>query len=430
MKIHIKNGLAVSNTERGYEIKSTDIFTDADVVCALNEAPQDYKAQKVIDAGGRLVIPGLINCHTHAYMTLMRNSADDLSFDDWLFGRIMPREEKMSADQAYLGALLACVEMIKSGTVAFADMHMFPNQSLNAALKCGMRVVIGRGLAGGLDQASGGIDEGGLRRLDEALEEMNGCKENDLISFMLSPHAIYTCDASYLKHIIAIAREKKLRLNIHLSETKYEYDTCMKERGCSPCAYLDSLGMFELPALAVHCVWLDAADIELLAAKKVSIAACPASNLKLANGIAPVEKLLDAGVNVCLGTDSAASSNSLNLFTQMSLSALIHKGVCHDPTAVSAHTVFKMATQNGAAALGLENTGSIAPGMKADMAILNLDCPQMRPKNDLMAALSYSANGSEVEMVIINGEVVLEKRRMVKVDEEKLYYECDKYGGQ
>ena len=420
MNILIKNALTILSEENHYITKRVDIAIKDDIIFAIDEIPSDFMPDETIDSEKYLASAGLINCHTHSYMSLYRNYADDLSFSDWLFGKIDPLENKTTPDDAYYGALLSCIEMIRTGTTTFTDMHMFRNMTAKAADEAGMRAVISRGLVG--------EDEnfGGAKRLDEAFEEMENYKDNRRISFMLAPHAIYTCNTEYLKKIIGIAIGENIPLNIHLSETRYEVSEALKNYGKTPTEYLDSIGFFEQKTLAAHCVHLTDNDIEILAKNKVSVAANPISNLKLGNGFAPIPKLMEKGVNICIGTDSAASNNSLNLFRDMNYTALIHKGVNEEAQCVSAEEVYRFATKNGADALSLYNTGELRVGKKADIILLDLNSPSLNPYNNPVSALSYSVNGSEVDTVIIDGKIVMRKKQLLTIDEEQVYYNVNK----
>ena len=420
MNIEIKNILAVLPKGDGYEVKETNIYIKGDTIEKIGDKPDGFTAEKVLEGKDRLAIPGLINSHTHTYMSVFRNLADDLSFEDWLFKNVMPREDKLTNEDAYWGAMLACAEMIKTGTTTFLDMHMFKNQTINAANKTGMRAVISRGLAGN------GMDEGAVRRLREAKEEMEYAKDMSRISFMLAPHAIYTCDREYLQIIVQEAKKMNLPIHLHLSEAKSENAQTMESDGISAVEYAEKLGIFDVKTILAHCVQVNEKDMDILAKHNVSVAANPKSNLKLANGIAPIYQMLDKGINVCIGTDSCASNNTLNMFSDMNYTALLHKGTNGDPTAVTAEQVFKMATENAAKALNLENvTGAIKEGLKADIAILDLNCPQFVPRQNLVAALSYSANGSEVDTVIIDGEIVMENGKLTLVDEAEIYVKAN-----
>ncbi|MCD8010313.1 MAG: amidohydrolase [Lachnospiraceae bacterium] len=397
----------------------TDLYVEGDTIAALGECPEGFAAERTIDGRGKLVIPGLINAHTHAYMTLMRNAADDVPFDQWLFQGVMPREDRMSPEDAYWGALLGLMEMVKSGTTCFNDMQMHIHQTTRAAADLGIRGVIGRGLSGT------STDEGGARRLREAQEEIEAWRGEPLLSFLIAPHAPYSCEGAYMQQAADLAERLGLGLHIHLSESRNEVENARREWGMTPIEYVDSLGILRRPTVAAHCVWVTDHDIEILREQGVSVATNPASNMKLGNGFAPVPRMLREGIRVCLGTDGAASNNGLNLFREMGLVTLIHKGAEKDAVSASATEALKMATKWGAEALGLGAVcGEIAVGKKADLAILDAQCPQLLPANNPVSALTYSANGSEVETVIVDGKVILENRHFPGVDEERVYYEA------
>lgn len=416
MGILLKNILAAVPEGNTDVIKETNIYIEGSRIVAIGTQPEGFQADKVIDGKDRLAIPGLINCHTHSYMSFMRNVADDLSFMDWLFGTIDPIEQQMTDEDTYWGACLAIIEMMKSGTTCFNDMQMNIHQTTRAVKESGMRAVISRGLVGS------GNNEAGQMRLAQAYEERDAFRDCDRLSFMLGPHAPYTCDDGFMRIVSEEAKKNNMRIHVHLSESESEISQIQEKYGCTPIEMADKNGLFDVPAIAAHCVQITKSDIEILKKKRVSVVTNPASNMKLGNGFAPVPALLEAGVNVCLGTDGAASNNSLNMFHEMSLLALIHKGVRRTPQCISAKENFRIATINGAKALGLEKeTGSLEAGKKADIAILNLNTPSLTPRNNLLAGLSYSANGSEVETVIIDGKITMEDRKVLTLDEELVY---------
>lgn len=416
MGILLKNILAAVPEGDTDVIKETNIYIEGSRIEAIGAQPDGFQTDKVIDGKDRLAIPGLINCHTHSYMSFMRNVADDLSFMDWLFGTIDPIEQQMTDEDTYWGACLAIIEMMKSGTTCFNDMQMNIHQTTRAVKESGMRAVISRGLVGS------GNDEAGQMRLAQAYEERDAFRDCDRLSFMLGPHAPYTCDDGFMRIVSEEAKKNNMRIHVHLSESESEISQIQEKYGCTPIEMADKNGLFDVPAIAAHCVQITESDIEILKKKRVSVVTNPASNMKLGNGFAPIPALLEAGVNVCLGTDGAASNNSLNMFHEMSLLALIHKGVRRTPQCISAKENFRIATINGAKALGLEKeTGSLEAGKKADIAILNLNTPSLTPRNNLLAGLSYSANGSEVETVIIDGKITMEDRKVLTLDEELVY---------
>ncbi len=416
MGIVIENALVVLPEGSEDVIQETSLYIEGDKIAGIGDMPAGFTADKVIDGTDKLVIPGLINCHTHSYMSFMRNVADDLSFMDWLFGTIDPIEQQMTDEDTYWGANLAIIEMMKSGTTCFNDMQMNIHQTTRAVKESGMRAVICRGLVGS------GNDEAGQSRLRQAYEERDAAKDCDRLTFKLGPHAPYTCDDEFLKIVAAEAKKEKMGIHVHLSESESEISQIQEKYGCTPIALAEKCGIFDVPAIAAHCVQVTDEDIAILKRKNVSVVTNPASNMKLGNGFAPIAKMLDAGINVCLGTDGAASNNCLNLFHELSLLTLIHKGTGKTPQCVSAKEGFRIATINGAKALGLEKEiGSIEAGKKADLAILDLNTPSLTPRNNLIAGLSYSANGSEVDTVIINGQITMEGRKLLTIDEKLVY---------
>ena len=426
MLIVIRDALAVLPQGDADVIGRHTIYINEDKIVGIEERPADFAEEDahIIDGTDRLVIPGLVNAHTHTYMSMMRNCADDLSFMDWLFNRVDPIEGKLLPEDAYWGSLLGQIEMIRSGTTTFNDMQMHIHQTTKAVRESGMRAVICRGLVGG-DYDTNDI------RLQQALEEMEEGRECSRLSFRLGPHAPYTCGPDYLRMVADVAKEKDLGIHIHLGESVTESENMRKDHDCTPIEYALSAGIFDVPTIAAHCVQLSENDIKILADHNVSVVTNPASNMKLGNGFAPVPEMMAAGINVCLGTDGAASNNAQNMFREMGYLSMIHKGTHATPQCVGAPEVFRAATINGAKALGL-NTGSIEKGKKADLAILRLDVPSMMPNNNLLAALCYSANGSEVDTVIIDGRIVMEGGELKTIDEERVYSEirsmCSRLG--
>lgn len=421
MGIVLKDILAVLPENGQDKICRTDIYLQEDKIAGIGEKPKGFTEDRVLDGTDRLVIPGLVNAHTHSYMALLRNVADDLTFEDWLFGHIEPIEDKLEPEDAYWGACLAILEMMKSGTTCFSDMQMHIHQTSRAVSESGMRAVISRGLVGSGDNEAGQI------RLKEAYEEKEAWKDCDRLTFFLGPHAPYSCDEEFQKIVAKEAAKNHMGVHIHLSESVNEVENIRSQYGVSPIALAKRAGLFDGLAVAAHCVHVDEADLNILKECQVSVITNPASNMKLGNGFAPVPKMLEKGINLCIGTDGAASNNSLNMFHEMNLLGLIHKGNQQKADCVSAREIFRMATIQGAKALGMDaNIGSIEIGKKADLAILNLRTPSMTPRNDLLAGLCYSANGSEVETVIIDGKITMENRKVLTLDEERIYTEISR----
>ncbi len=415
MGLLISNTLAILPDGDGHSVARHDLYVEGSVISGIDEAPQGFVADETIDGTRRLTIPGLVNAHTHTYMSMMRNVADDLSFGDWLFGTIEPLEDRLEPEDAYWASLLGQAEMIRSGTTCFNDMQMHIHQTTRAVCDSGMRAVICRGLVGG------DYDEGD-RRLTEALEERAAFAGCDRLGFLLGPHAPYSCGPDYLRMVADVARREGMGVHIHIAESQAESDNMWAEHHCTPVEYVRDAGIFDVPTIAAHCVRVTESDRAILAAHGVSVVTNPASNMKLGNGFAPVPELAAAGVNVCLGTDGAASNNAQNLFRELALLTLIHKGTHDTPQCVSADEALDMATINGARALGLP-CGSIEVGRKADLVLLDLDSPSLTPLNDAVAALSYSAGGSEVADVLIDGRMVMRDHELLTIDEERVRHE-------
>lgn len=383
-------------------------------VGARGSAPEYFKAERVIDGSGMAAMPGFVNCHTHAAMTLMRSYADDMPLMKWLNEKIWPLEEKLQPDDFYWGTMLCALEMIKSGTTTFADMYFEMGQVARAVEKSGMRAFLSRGMIGFGPKAQVAIDES-----IQFVEEWHG-RANGRIKAMFGPHAAYTCPPAYLKQVAGLAARYGVGIHIHVAETLDEAEKIKADYGTTPVRHLNALGIFDLPVLAAHCVHLDQEDIEILASKKVSVAHCPQSNMKLACGISPVTSLIRNGALVALGTDGAASNNNLDMIEEMRTATLLHKVTTGDPMALPAFDTLKMATFNGAVALGMEDTGLIKTGMKADLILVDFHRPHLYPRHDLLAHLVYAAQSADVDTVIINGEVVMEGRKVLTLDEEEV----------
>ena len=399
-------------------IRETDVYVEGNKIAAIGEAPAGFAADTVVEGKDRLLLPGLVNAHTHTYMTMFRGCADDLPFAEWLNGHIDPLETQMTAEDCYWSTLLGNMEMILNGTTASIDMFIYTETASRAAEECGFRTVLTRGLTG---------PDGGERRLREFFTEYEAWKGRcSRVTFALGPHAPYSCSEGYLRQVAELAAEHDLGLHIHVSESEFEQATIREQYGCTPAELLDRCGILGKKTLAAHGVYLSDGDIALLARRGTSVVTNPVSNLKLGNGVAPVPKLLSAGVNVALGTDGAASNNALNLFRELSFVTLLHKGLTGDTTAVPAAEALKMATVNGAQALGLAGCGELKAGATADLTVLDIDKPWLRPRCDLLSSLVYCARGDEVTDVMADGRFLLRKGELTTIDRERVLYEVDK----
>ena len=386
----------------------------------IHSFPRDIstvEADDVVDGKDMLVLPGLIDTHTHSAMILFRSYADDLALMDWLQTMIWPAEAYLDDDMVYWGSLLAFAEMIRGGSTAFCDMYMFEEATARAATSCGIRGNIARGLAG--------TTPNGMAALAENIQlhkNWNGAADGT-IRVMLGPHAPYTCPAAYLKIVCEAAIKNQIPIHIHLAETKNEVETCLKRHGVTPIRHMEDLGLFDVPTLAAHCVHVTDEDIEILAKHHVCVAHNPGSNLKLASGFAPVTKMQKAGVTVGLGTDGAASNNKLDMFAEIRLAALIHKANELDPYAVKANDALEMATINGAKCLGYDDLGEIREGFLADFILVDRSGFHWQPGFNALSLAVYAANSMDVDTVFINGKMVMRKKELLTIDSEKVIAE-------
>ncbi|MEW8959056.1 MAG: amidohydrolase [Moorella sp. (in: firmicutes)] len=386
--------------------------------------PAGWQADTVIKADDKVALPGLVNAHTHAAMALLRSYADDLPLKEWLEKKIWPREARLTREDIYWGTKLALLEMIRSGTTTFADMYFNMDAVAEAVVEAGLRACLSQGLIG-LQDGDGGRLATGV----SLVKEWQGAGDGR-ITTMLGPHAPYTCPPEYLTKVAATAAGLGVGLHIHLAETKGEVADIQSRYGATPIALANRLGLFELPVLAAHCVHLTAEDISILAEKKVGVAHCPESNLKLASGVAPVKAMLSAGVNVAIGTDGAASNNNLDMVGEIRTCALLAKGISGDPTAVPAHQALVMATLNGARALGLDKKiGTLEAGKKADLILVNKRLPHMMPSHNVEADIVYAASGNDVDTVIVNGKILMSGGEVKTLDAEEIYAEVKKRAG-
>jgi 5-methylthioadenosine/S-adenosylhomocysteine deaminase len=421
LSILIKNCFMLADSHD--QIGQGDIAIEGNQLLLIGNSghiPAGWQPDRVIDGRDRLCLPGLINCHTHAAMTLLRGFADDLPLMEWLETKIWPAENRLTGEDVYWATLLAIIEMIRSGTTTFSDMYFFMDDVARAVAQTGVRAVLARGMIGAGPSAEQGLEES--RGLIERWQGGAGGR----ITVRLGPHAPYTCPPAYLEKVLQLAEEYQVGIHIHVAETTDEVGMIRERYGKTPVAYLNDLGVFRFPTLAAHCVHMTETDIATLSAQGVAVAHNPESNMKLASGIAPVVAMRRAGITVGLGTDGASSNNNLDLFGEMHTAALLHKVVNHDPEVLPALEVLAMATRDGAKALGLENqVGVLKPGYKADLVLVDLNQAHLFPRHNLVAHMVYAAQGSDVDTVIIDGQLVMEGRRMLTVDEDEVRVEIE-----
>ena len=384
-----------------------------------------YAAREIINGAGKVVIPGLVNGHTHVPMTLFRGIADDLDLQEWLTKYIFPAEAKnVTEDFVRVGTRLGLAEMIRSGTTTYCDMYYFEDAIADETFKAGMRGVLGETVID-FPVADNKTNAEAMAYVDRFLNHWKG---NALIVPAIAPHAPYTVSADHLKAVRALSDRTGAPIVIHISETKREVDDSLKDKGASPIDYLNRIGFLNERVIAAHVVWPTDAELGLLKKLGVGIVHNPQSNMKLASGVAPVPEMLKNDLPVGLGTDGAASNNDLNLWEEMDTAAKLHKVFSKDPKVVTALEAFEMATIRGARSLHLEKEiGSIEKGKRADLVVVDLDDLNQTPYYNIYSDLVYSAKSSDVRTVIIEGRVVMRDRRLLTLNEETIKADARKY---
>ena len=394
-------------------------------------APKD-SAARVISGSRCLLMPGLINSHSHLPMTLLRGYADDYKLQEWLFNHVLPAEGKLDERSVAAGARLGLAECIRFGVISCSDMYFHLPQIAEAVIESGAKANITNPLLC-LDMSSFDFEKDrGIKQIREVIAIRKSAasassQENRRLVVDAGIHAEYTSGPEAWQKTVAFAAENDLRLQIHLSETESEHNECIKRYGKTPAQILNDYGVFSRRTTAAHCCWITEKDMDILASGGVTAAHCPISNLKLSSGVAPVMKMREHGLNVALGTDGVCSNNNHDLFEEIKISALLQKYATGDASALPAYEAIKMATVNGAIGQGRENeTGRIAPGFDADLIMLNLDAPHLFPLYDPLAAVAYSARGSDVCMTMVQGKILYEDGEYKTIDLEKTRAEVER----
>lgn len=414
---------SASNSEDYYKVVKGDIGIVDDKIICVGKIPSEFKATKDMEFDynfERIAMPGLINTHTHMAMGFFRNYSDGLPILRWLEECIWPAEARLTPDDIYYGTLLGISELIKCGCTTFRDMYFELDKTVEATVKSGLRAVLGRGMVG--------IDDPNMDKLKDSVEKFEKYNNSGdgRVKIEIAPHAPYTCTAEYLKASYKAAKELGCTYHIHVSESAEEVKNSLNNHKMTPMAWLEHLGVLSNIVGAAHCVHVTDEEIEIMARRGVSMLHNPSSNLKLGNGFAPIRKFLDAGINITLGTDGASSNNNLNMFEELHLMALIHKGVEQDPTFLTPDQLIQIATINGAKSLQLENVGHILPDYKADIILLKTTQPHMIPINNIKASVVYSAQGSDVTDTMVDGKFLMQNGEITVFEEHDLYQEIEK----
>lgn len=376
---------------------------------------------EVYNGENKILCPTFANAHGHSPMSIFRNIADDTSLQDWLFGEILPREDKMLPDDFYYGNLLTLSEMISSGTGCCANMYSGTLMITKGCEEAGFRMQQSCDGKTCID-GTWSVDHDNVRQLLDFIKE----NPSGLITPSIIVHSVYLYPGDFYPVISDFVNEYKIPVTVHISETIRENEDCMKAYGCTPVKFLDRNGLLKDTTVAAHCVHLTEEDMKILSDRKVWVAHNPSSNMKLASGVADMVNMQKAGIRLCIGSDGAASNNNQDMFTEMRLSSFLAKGTTFDPTVMNANDVFTMATRNGYLACGFEDCGIIEKGMKADLQIIDYDCPQMWPLGNPLSALVYSCDKSCVESVMIDGKFVYRNRELLTIDFEKVKAETKK----
>ncbi len=429
----IKNANVLTIDEDFNQFSPGAVAIDNDVIKAVGSQADilnSFSADEIFDADGKILLPGLINAHTHVPMTLLRGLADDLRLDVWLLGYMMPVErEYVTPEFVQLGTKLACAEMIRSGITCFADMYYFEDDVAEATSQVGLRAICSESILKFPTPDAQSYEES----LAYSIQFIEKWKDHALIIPAIAPHAPYTCTPEIIEKSKEIAIKYDIPLHIHLAETQTEVENMVAENGMPVIPYVDQLHLFDAKVIAAHCVHIDASEIRMLKNKNAGVAHNPSSNLKLASGIAPVKQMMDIGINVGIGTDGPASNNDLDMFEEIRLTTFLAKGSSGDPTALPAKTTLAMATRIGAKALHIEEiTGSISPGKRADLILIDIKKVHNSPwfrhlQESLYSQVVYAAKGNDVTDLMVNGKWLMKDHQLLTVDEESLMEQGQEY---
>ena len=420
--ILIKNAF-ILNPENPISGKK-DVLIKNDIIQEIDEKIAEDNVDKIIDATDKILLPGFINTHTHLSMTLFRGLADDLSLDEWLNDNIWPMEANLNGNYCYIGALLGAVELIKSGTTTFPDMYFYMEDVGKAVEESGIRAVLSYGMI------DFGDEEKRKAEIEENMKLFKNCHDiaDGRIKVFFGPHSPYTASEELLREVRKLADENNIKIHIHVSETQKEIDDVSAEKGLRPFEYLDSIGFLGPDVVCAHSVWLSDEEIEIIKKNDVKVSHNPCSNMKLASGIAPVSKLLENDICVAIGTDGASSNNNLDIIEELRTASLLQKVSTLDPKALTSDEAIAMGTINGARALGLDDEiGTVEVGKKADLILIDTNNANMIPDSSKLSSnVIYSANGSNVDTTICNGQILMENKKLTTLDEQEIYEKARK----
>jgi len=419
--ILIKNADVLTLNESGDVLRRTDIAIAQGKIFAIGTTPTDFRADDTIEAADHVVMPGFFNAHTHAAMTFERGWADDLPFDRWLNERIWVAESALTREDVRWGAYLAAAEMIRSGTVGFADHYFYMDEVAKVVEEAGLRATLAWCVFG----MGEGTEVGqGLQETVEFVQRWQSAADGR-IRTLLGPHSPYACPPDFLVRVAGKATELGVGIHIHLSEFRDQLDASLAKHRVTPVRFLAQLGVLDCPTIAAHCIWITPEDMDILQAKRVNVVQCPNTHMKLGMGVTPVPELLARGVNVALGTDGPASNNDLDMLEEARLATLLQKSHHLSPVVLPAELALRLATQGGARAIGFPESGVIAPGRPADLIVFDFRKPHLRPRHNLLSNIVYSAKSPDISHVIVNGQILLKEGALTTLDEERILYEAE-----
>jgi len=402
-------------------LRDVEIAIADSTIVAVGVAPADFRPDEIVNASGHIVMPGFFNAHAHSGLVLLRGHAEDLPLSRWLNERIWPAESVLTADDVYWGAALAVAEMIRGGTVGFADHYFYMDRVAQVVLESGMRAALAW-CAFGAEEGEIGTDLAGIARF---VETWQGAGDGR-IRTMLGPHSPATCTPQFLARTAAVAVRLGVGIHIHLAELQADVERSLALYDMTPVQLLEANGVLEVPVIAAHAVFLADFDRQILAARGATAVQCPTTHMKLGYGVAPVPALLADGVNVALGTDGAAGNNAMDMLQEARLAALMQKLAARDASALPGDLPLRLATQNGAQSLGFKLSGCIAPGYAADLIMIDSQTPRLHPQHDLVANVLYSAQAGDVTDVMVAGRWLMRRRALLTLDEERLLYEAER----
>ena len=401
---------------------SVNLLIEGKTISYIGKELPQVPADRVIEGNGNLVIPAFYNAHCHSAMTLFRGYGDDLPLQRWLNERIFPAEDRLTSASVYYGSMVAIAEMIRNGTVSFSDMYFFLDDTARAVEESGVKANLSRSIVS-FDPDIDVLNDSRIAESIDVFDRWHG-KADGRIKIDMSLHAEYTNVEKCCRYLGELTKERKTGMQVHISETASEHDACIERHGMTPIRFFEETGVLDSPTTAAHCVWVTDEDIEIMAKRGVSAAHNPVSNLKLGSGIMPYKKMKDAGVNITLGTDGAASNNRLSVLRELQFAALIHKGNDLDPSVTLAADMIKVATRNGALSQGRADCGELAVGMKADLLLVDMSAWNNIPSYNFESTVCYSMTEENILMTLCDGNILYENRAYTTIDEEKLKSEA------